>query len=363
MNPTYIRAILDEFLVPKGKINFRLIESGIINKTYEVELRGNAYRHLILQGINTNIFPNIDGLMNNVVQVCQHITNQLQTSETHIKYVNLHYYPTRQGNYYFQTQEAVYRLMDYIENAPITSKGVSNLTAAEAGKTLGHFHLLTQKIDPGKLIETMPDFHRLDKRYAHFRTIPLEGNQRYLRTQSFYTKVLEFEHLVDRYRTILNGKELPIKIVHNDPKLSNILFDKNGYGITMIDLDTVMPGYLNNDIGDAIRSLTNTSDENEQDLERVNFNFLLFQHFIKAYLKVMKGQIEPKEKEHLALFALLLTFEQLIRFYGDFLAGDIYYQTSYPDQNLQRAKVQYQLLHQMFQKFEDMQRFISTQMT
>ena len=243
------------------------------------------------------------------------------------------------------------------DNCPVQPFRVSTEIAGESGKILGYFHLLTNDINPDKIIDIIPAFHRVDLRYKNFKEISIIDNKRYEKTVYFHNEILSFDYLAEKFDAIIENEELPIKIAHNDPKLSNILFDKGGKAITMIDLDTVMPGFLNSDFGDAIRSLTNTADENEKDLAKVDFNFSLFKSYTKAYLKVVRGIISTKEKEFLALFALLITFEQTIRFYGDYLQFDLYYKTDYSEHNLVRAKVQLKLLKEMAERYVEMQAY------
>lgn len=349
-----IRAILEEFLVLEGTVSYEALHSGYINQTYLIEIKGKVNRRLILQSINGTVFPDIDALMANVIHVCESIDENLKKVPT-LEYHNLHFYKTLRGKYYFQKKGVGYRLMDYINHVPPPAAHLSSSLAAEAGKTLGRFHQLTRQINPDEIIEILPGFHRVDRRYQQFLSINIENNERCQTSKTLYKAILKFDYLVDQYKKILEHNELPIRVVHNDPKLSNMLFNQAEKGLAMIDLDTVMPGFLNNDFGDAIRSLTNTSDENEPNLSKVGFDMQLFEHFSKAYLVEVGNMISDKEKKYLALFALLITFEQLIRFYGDYLNNDSYYQISYPIHNLQRAKVQLKLLQEMTAKFDEMQ--------
>ena len=352
-----ITEILEAFINRKGTVTYRVLQSGYINQTFLIEIKGHTDKRLILQSINKHIFPDINALMANVVCVCSSIEKSLKIAPKRA-YHNLHFYKTLDGKFYLKKNGIYYRLMDYIDHVPTDSNDTTPELAAEAGKTLGRFHQLTGQIDPHKITEIIPNFHRVDLRYQQFLSIDLENNKRYQTTKDFYKEVLKFEYLVDQYKEILDHQELPLRVVHNDPKLSNILFDPTGKGLCMIDLDTVMPGFLNNDYGDAIRSLTNTADENELDLQKVGFNMALFEHFSKAYLKEVKGLISRKEQKYLTFFALLITFEQLIRFYGDYLNDDCYYQTDYPTHNLQRSKVQLKLLQEMAVRFDEMQNYL-----
>lgn len=354
-----IESILLEFKILKGNYKILEIKSGLINDSYEIEsLDKEGYKY-VLQNINTAIFPKVDELMSNVVQVSNHIAKGLESKKGFERYQNFNFITTNSNKSYFKDCNGKFwRLIEFIDNKPLKAENISGKIVYEAGKTLANFHKLTSDINPIDIYEILPGFHRIDLRFKQFLSISTNNNERYEKTKSFYEEILSFKYLITKYIEIINNDYLPLKIAHNDPKLSNVLFDNEGKAITMIDLDTVMPGFLNNDFGDAIRSMTNTSDENEKQLNKVDFDFSLFKSFTRGYLELSKEYISPKEKEYLALFALLITFEQAIRFYSDYLQKDIYYKIEYPTHNLQRAKVQFKLLSQMHKRFDDMQNYV-----
>ena len=347
MNKDSIKAILNLFSIRGNILNTTILQSGYINKTYLIEVEGGHRKRLILQSINTAVFPQVGDLMDNVLYTCRHIDERLQSGDFDFVYTNLHFYTTKEGLPFIHYGDDYFRLLDFIPHQPLETGEITTAVAAEAGKTLGHFHLLIHRMNPEKVVEVIPDFHRLDLRFEHLLAIDTADNPRFTASKDFYEKVLGFKYLVDEFRAIIRDRTLPLRVVHNDPKLSNMLFDESGVGITMIDLDTVMPGFLGNDFGDAIRSLANTAGENEPDLERVHFDDRLYENFAKAYLDTVRRIISLREREYLSRFVLFITFEQLIRFYADYLQNDVYYPVSYPTQNLQRAKVQWKLLREM----------------
>lgn len=357
-----IESILLEFKIPIRNFNISELSSGLINDSYLIVLLPEADKKYVLQRINTSIFPKADEMMNNVVYVSEHISNHLESENDFEDYKNFKFIPTK--NHKFLAKDIrgdFWRLIEFIDNHPMDSSNISETIAVEAGKILAVFHKLTSDINPNCIFEIIPGFHRIDTRINNFLNISIKNNQRYKETKLFYQELLNFKFLINKFIKIIENDYLPTKIVHNDPKISNILFNNDGIAISMIDLDTVMPGYINNDFGDAIRSLTNTSDENEKDLNKVDFDFTLFKSFTNAYLRIIKNSITSKEKEYLAFFALLITYEQSIRFYGDYLLNDIYYKVEYPKHNLQRAKVQFKLLKQMNKKFDKMQNYVLSQ--
>ena len=155
---------------------------------------------------------------------------------------------------------------------------------------------------------------------------------------------------------------LPMRVTHNDTKISNILFDESGEVLCVIDLDTVMSSTSLNDFGDAIRSYTNTGAEDDMDLSRVSMNIDTFRHYAEGYLSERGATMTASEREWLSFSALYITYEQVLRFLMDYIDGDSYYKTAYPDHNLVRARAQYKLLQSMEEQYEAMQRVVRSLM-
>ena len=152
--------------------------------------------------------------------------------------------------------------------------------------------------------------------------------------------------------------KIPLRITHNDTKINNVLFDNNEHAICVIDLDTVMPGYIHFDFGDSIRTITNTGDEDEADLSKVSFNIKLFEAYAKGFLGQTKTILIPNEIETLAFSALFMTFIMGLRFLTDYIDGDNYYKIQYPEHNLTRARAQFKLLSSMDLQFKEMQKIV-----
>ena len=152
---------------------------------------------------------------------------------------------------------------------------------------------------------------------------------------------------------------LPLRVTHNDTKLNNILFDKDtGKGLCIIDLDTIMPGLAANDFGDSIRFGASTAEEDEQDLDKVHFDISLYEMYVKGYLEMAKDVLTSAEIESLPWGARLMTLECGMRFLADFLQGDVYFKTAYPEHNLVRARTQFRLVKEMEEQFEEMNRIV-----
>ena len=374
-----LKHILEKFKIIKGEVKYTKLDSGLINVTYLIQTADNK-KSFILQKINTKVFPDYHKLMTNVVRVSNHINSKLKEFEN-VNYINSNVYTTSTGSnsecqihlththhtlsnkfespispfplgtgtpYYKDNTNSIWRLSDFIDNNQPDFDNKSNI-ANETGKILGTFHLLTQDLPVKDIHETIPDFHNIDLRWKKLLEVVRQNNSRYIETKKLFQKMSKYENIIDKYNEIIKTNKLPLKIVHNDPKLSNILF-KNNKAISLIDPDTIMPGYLPIDFGDAVRSLCNTSNETETDIEKVDFDFSAFKLFSKSYLEIMKVYLSDTEISGLTVFPFIITLEQLIRFYTDYLEGDIYYQVKNPKQNLIRTKVQLRLLEKMYHK-------------
>ncbi len=345
--------ITKQFFKDKSLINSTVLQGGIINQTYLVALGNRKSDSYILQKINTQVFKNPEIVMSNFSLISQHIQEKIE-QQKELSYQNFRVYPNSEGNlYYIHPDKGFWRLIDFVDAKPVDNTKLNAEIVAEAGKILGRFHSILSDIDISKIQTSIPNFHHTNLYYKQFVICTKNKSERLNNSLEVFSKIKGFSYLVEDY---LNIKELlPVRIVHNDPKLDNILFDSDGKACTMIDLDTCMPGYLTTDFGDAIRSISNTTTENEKNINKVHFDLKIFEIFYKAYFSEVKAIITPIEKEHLAFFALLITYEQLIRFYNDYIQGDIYYKTDYPEHNLQRARVQLKLLEEMGENIDKMQ--------
>ena len=159
--------------------------------------------------------------------------------------------------------------------------------------------------------------------------------------------------------SLVEDGTIPTRVTHNDTKISNILFDKDGEVLCVIDLDTCMSSTSLNDFGDAIRSYANTGAEDDRDLSRVSMSMEMFKAYAAGYLSERKDTMTEKELEYLAFSARYITFEQVLRFLMDYIDGDVYYKTNAPDHNLVRTHAQYQLLLSMEQQYEQMKEVIA----
>ncbi|PKP17584.1 MAG: hypothetical protein CVU06_12995 [Bacteroidetes bacterium HGW-Bacteroidetes-22] len=331
--------------------------SGHINDTFLIT-SGALKRPVVLQRINHHIFPDVEALMRNIRLVTAHLEDKKEVYGYRI----LKFITTTSGKLLTGDPEQGYwRAMELVENSFTHNRLINQTQAFEAGKALGAFHAMFNDFDANRLTPTLPHFHHVGKRLAAFHTILEKADETRLRksldlisyTQEFAEKVQAIDRLTD-------SNQLPVRVVHNDPKVNNILFDASGKACCMIDLDTVMPGCILHDFGDAIRTSASLAEEDETDLSRCGIDIGLFESYLKGYLEKARTILTEKEISLIPASTQILTFTIGLRFLTDYLAGDAYYKINYPDHNLLRAKAQYAQAAAITVKLPEMQRIVLT---
>jgi Ser/Thr protein kinase RdoA (MazF antagonist) len=260
---------------------------------------------------------------------------------------------------YFDPQNQVWRCFVYIPRHKTYDRALSDEQSYEGGKAYGKFLQLLSDLPASKIRETIHGFHDLDLRLNQFEEACRNGVENRITETRNEIEMLRARK--DEMRTILKlGKtgRIPVRIVHHDTKINNVLFDENGKGLCVIDLDTVMPGYVHDDFGDSIRTFTNTGEEDDADLSQISMNIGYFEAFAHGFLELTNSMLSGIEKEHLALSARVMTYMQVLRFLADYLNGDTYYRIHHPLHNLQRARAQIKLLLSMEEQYGEMKRII-----
>ncbi len=344
MNNRKINNIVSHFLHSTTGVEYTVLSIGNINESYIVNDTKNSQKY-ILQLINSQIFPNLDLLMENAQIIFEQIVKSTKLN-TGKALIPIKFISTTEGNSYYKSLDNMnWRMMEYIPHQIINESELNVDIASEAAMILGRFHTMTKDINPEKMNVIIPNFHHTD---YYFNKLILKKDlisDRRETTKDIYNRILEYKYLIDQYLHV--KPKLPKRVVHNDPKLSNILFDDNHQAISIIDWDTIMSGYLCADFGDAIRSFCNTAEESESDLSKVKFRYNIYKAYTNSYIDAVEDIITPIEKDSLPLFAMLITYEQTIRFYDDYLDEDTYYKVDSPIHNLVRTKVQLKLLDDM----------------
>ena len=332
--------------------------SGHINRTELVEMEKDGQREkYILQRINTEIFHDVDGLMENIVGVTDYLRKKIKAAGGDFEREALQVIPTKDGASYCRAEGGCYRMYRFISNAVSYDAVRSPGDFYESALAFGTFQSLLSDYPAETLHETIPDFHNTADRLKNFKKALAEDRaHRAAQVQEEIRFVLDREKDCHVICDMLSSGEIPLRVTHNDTKLNNIMIDdKTGKGICVIDLDTVMPGSALYDYGDSIRFGASTGAEDETDLEKVSCDIELFTLYTKGFIEGCEGSLTKKEIRMMPMGAKVITLEQGIRFLTDYLEGDCYYKIHRPEHNLDRCRTQFKLVKDMEEKWEILQ--------
>jgi thiamine kinase-like enzyme len=328
------------------------LKTGHINNTFLVEGDNNY----ILQKINKNIFKTPSLVLENFAKISGHLENKLKDLPD-FKRRFITSFKTQEGTDHYKDQKGdVWRLLNYQEDTTNLNEATNTKESFEAAKAFGLFQKLFLDFSEDLHI-TIEDFHCPEKRLKEYENALAEDGEN-RKDQALWER-----ECVDKYKSLIDSflklkGELPLRIVHNDAKLSNVLFDtESGEGLCVIDLDTVMPGYTLFDFGDLVRSMAGPT-EDERDLENIKLDPKNFKSLAKGYLHHTKDFLTPIEREHLLFGAKLIIYLLGIRFLTDFLSGDTYFKTEYAGHNLVRAQNQFNLLGSLINQEKELEEIL-----
>jgi len=328
-------SVIDQFFSYETVNSWKPFGSGHIHDTYQLVLQQQDQEHrYILQRINTVVFKQPQVIMHNLDKITTHLQGlsdyPLQILEpVTTKFGNLWYKPDKE-NYW--------RAFPFFENSITVDRPQHPTQAREAAWAFGQFLSAFQNFNVAKLQVTIPDFHDGQQRLKSLKQIIKKDESPRLKpAQSTIDEILEEQKIFQSFTTL----SLPQRVVHNDAKINNVLLNDSTFeAICVIDLDTVMPGTLLSDFGDMVRTFTPSISEDEKG--EITLDLSIFTAMAEGFLSATQDILEPVEREHLVEGALWITLEQAVRFLIDYLEEDVYYQTDYEEQNLDRAKNQLQ---------------------
>ncbi len=353
-----LQEIVSHFHIQGSVGEIKPLGSGLINDTYKVNTIEADAPDYVLQRINHAIFQNVEMLQNNIAEVTQHIRKKLtEQGESDIDRKVLQFIEAENGKTYWFDGDSYWRIMSFIPRAK-TYETVNPEYSYYAGVAFGDFQAKLADI-PTTLGETIPDFHNMEFRLKQLReAVANNAAGRVAEVQYFLDEIEKrAEEMCKAERMGREGK-LPKRVCHCDTKVNNMMFDEDGKVLCVIDLDTVMPSFIFSDYGDFLRTGANTGDEDDKDLDRVNFNMEIFKAFTKGYLEGAHSFLTPIEIENLPYAAALFPYMQCVRFLADYINGDTYYKIKYPEHNLVRTKAQFKLLQSVEAHTPEMVAFI-----
>ena len=328
------KSVCEKFALKGNVLSVEPYGEGHINLTLLVTTDERRY---IMQKMNTNVFPDTEGLMANICAVTEYLgANGVET---------LCVIPTLKGERYHADESGKYRVYDFIENTVTYQKVANKEVFKNSGAAFGEFQNHLAGFDASCLTEVIARFHDTPNRFENFKKA-LEADA-FGRAKDCAPEIDFVLAHGDTYGKVMEGLRdgtIPLRVTHNDTKLNNILMDeKTDMARAVIDLDTIMPGSMLFDFGDSIRFGASTAAEDEKDLTKVHFDIELFRAYAEGYCGAVKASITEKEAELLPYGAYLMTVECGMRFLTDYLSGDTYFATKYEGHNLVRCRTQLKL--------------------
>ncbi|MCO6430452.1 MAG: aminoglycoside phosphotransferase family protein [Deltaproteobacteria bacterium] len=361
-----LRRILPLFQIDGQLRSIERHQGGHINDTFISEwIQAGAVKHYIHQRINSTVFTDIAAVMQNIALVTSALQSRIPELALSQNDRTLSLIPARDGSHTVDGGESgVWRSYVKIENAHSFDLCPSNSHAFEAAALLGRFHRYVDCIDASVLKETIPNFFSSPYRYTQLdeaiRSDKLKRRANAATEIEFAFQRREFANLVEKHRT---AKEIPLKTVHGDMKLNNVLFESStGRAVCLVDLDTCMAGFLLFDFGDLARNVSIRSAEDEPDLSRIKVDMAYFKATVKGYLLHAKPLLNELELGLIHLVPRLLANTLAVRFLTDYLEGDRYFRIASSDHNLQRARAQFAVVKAMENAETEMKQCVLTEL-
>ena len=356
-----MKSIVEKFAIQGVVKDVQPLGSGLINDTYKVGTDGPA--GYVLQRINHAIFKDVVLLQNNIEAVTAHIRAKLEAAgEEDIDRKVLKFIPLKDSARTWWFDGTSYWRVSVLIADSLTIDTVNPEYSYYAGKAFGNFQSMLSDIKE-TLGETIPDFHNMELRerqLADAVAADAVGRMASGEVQEILAQMHEYMNDMTLAERLHREGILPKRICHCDTKVSNMLFDKSGQVLCVIDLDTVMPSFIFSDYGDFLRTAANKVAEDSPELNKVEFDMEIFKAFTKGYIESASSFLTDVERENLPYAAALFPFMQAVRFFTDYINGDTYYKIAYPEHNLVRTRNRMALFHSVMAHKEEMEQFIKT---
>ena len=330
--------------------------NGNVNDTFLLFCEnGEALKRYTLQRINHEVFKDPEGLMENFSRVTKHLQSKIDLEKSSRQCLCV--IPSKDGRSFYKDSNGNYwRVTKFVDGGRSFEVPENTKQAYEAAKAFGEFQSKLTDLPGEPLIDTIPDFHNTRMRFASFRSsVDKDQANRVNEVTDLVDFAFSREELSDR----IKGENFPVRVVHNDTKLNNVLLHKtSGEGMCVVDLDTVMPGCALHDFGDLVRTAACSALEDEVDLDKVRFQPEVFGAIVEGYLESAGDMLEPSEIDYLAIAPQVITYELGLRFLADYLDGDLYFKVKRPGHNLDRTRAQFKLLSSLEEHFGEMNKIV-----
>lgn len=355
-----VQEICASFCIGGKYLGCRELTTGNINRTYQVHyVREGIDKYYIVQRINKSVFKNPEQVMDNIVRVTAYVRENIVKKSLSTKRFVLRVFSGNDGRPFVIDNKGDYwRCYRFIADS-VTYDSTDDLTVIEnAGKAFGRFQNCLDGFDASSLYITIPDFHNTKKRYVDFhRAIESDSVGRVKSVGKEIEDILSFEEKATVLQGYLDAGNIPLRVTHNDTKCNNVCFDKvTGEALAVLDLDTVMPGAVAHDFGDAVRFIANTTVEDDPDTDKVALDLDKYEAFTKGFIPEVAHTLTDLEKETMNLGVLTMAVELATRFLTDYISGDTYFHVKYPGHNLDRARNQIALAKDILKKKEQIEK-------
>lgn len=343
--------VCEWFCIPGTYLEHKTIQVGNVNRTYEVRvmLPEGTPKSFLVQNVNTYVFKKPIEVMENIDKVTEHIRAKCPGQ------IALHFHHTKERNTYVVDGKNFWRMTNFIPSTTYSAAKNPEIVRS-AGQAFGRFQTQLSDFDIDSLHETIPDFHNTRKRYEALEaSAALDpcGRVAEVRQELEYLRAVREQAC--RLTDLGRAGELRLRVTHNDTKINNVLFDQEGRGaLVVIDLDTVMPGLVGHDFGDAIRFAANRVAEDSPEADQAGIDLDIFQAFTEGFLESTAKTLTQTEIDTLAQSCFCLTAELAVRFLDDYIQGDPYFKIDYPEHNLVRARCQIALAKDIQRKLPQM---------
>lgn len=343
------------FRIEGTYVGSEMIQVGNVNKTYEVKfiLPEGTPKSFLVQNVNTYAFRHPVELMDNIDKVTEHIRAKKPGQ------VALHFHHTADRKTYVIDGKNFWRMTNYIPS--VTHDEAKNPEIIRnAGKAFGEFQMQLADFDIAQLYETIPGFHNTRQRFEKLRaSVEADPVSRVAEVKEELNWLYSVQDQACLLTDMMNEGKLPLRVTHNDTKINNVLFEKGGVApLVVVDLDTVMPGLVGHDFGDAIRFAANFVAEDCPEFEKAGVDLDVFRAFAEGFLEMTAKTLTENEIDTLALSCFVLTVELATRFLADYIDGDLYFKINAPDHNLVRTRCQMALAKDMLEKMPRMEQIV-----
>lgn len=352
-----LHRVVKQFAIAGELTDVRPLQRGHIHDTFvSTWSRGDGAIRYLHQRMNDKVFHDIPAVMHNIETVSRHLREKMAGNRTLDGFRVLDLVETDQQRSYLVDESGQWRTYAFIENTTSYDHCSGPQQAFEAAKAFGWFQSQLADLDASNLRETLPKFfstpHRLQQFDDALEEDPRNRASACKADIQFAQTRREMAFVIER---LLKAGDIPMRTVHGDTKLNNVLFcDRTGRAQCIVDLDTCMPGYALYDFGDLVRFTAATSSEDERDLDKVGTDLTLYRTLVEGYLKGTRGSLTKEEIGLMPFAARLVTYTIGLRFLADHLAGDVYFKVSRDNHNLDRARVQFRMVERMEEQADAM---------